>query len=149
MSRSIGRRGALLGTFAAILTTGVGCGSDLNDLESQRQSWKDARPAHYQFDYTRKGFSDGTPSWRIEVRGEQVVSVNPVDPSVPPSLGPSVADAPTVEKLFQEVADNLLRNSVEVEVRYDSKWHHPADAFFAWGLASGDGFKAENLTSLD
>lgn len=149
MSRFIWSRRALIGAFTAVLTLGgVGCGSDLNALESQRLSWKRARPAHYQFDYTRTGFADGTPTWRIEVEGERVVSVNPVDPTVPPSAGPSLADAPTVEKLFQEVADNLLRGGTEVEVRYEPQWHHPVEASFSAGGVS-DGFRAENLTSLD
>ena len=149
MSRSIWSRGALIGAFTGVLILGgVGCGSDLNELERQRLSWRDDRPDRYQFEYTLTGFADGTPTWRIEVQGAQVVSVSPVDPSVSPEAGPSVEEAPTVEKLFQDVADNLLRGGTEVEVRYDAQWHHPVEASFnAGGFKSG--FRAENLTSLE
>lgn len=149
MMRSNWSRRTLLGALAGVLTTGLlGCGGGIGELERKQAAWRAARPDRYHFDHQTTGFAFGGGPWRVEVEGEQVVSVSWAGEGAAPSYTPGVDTMPTVEDLFEQVADSLLRNGVEVEVTYDSQWHHPVEAFFDWG-EEGDGFKAGNLTSLD
>ncbi|MFP2905305.1 DUF6174 domain-containing protein [Pyxidicoccus sp. 3LFB2] len=150
MTRSSWSRRALIRALTGALIVGsVGCGSSNREqLESEREAWEAVRPSRYRFDYTVTGVAPGTGPWRIEVSGQQVVSVNWVGAGVAPTPGLSAENAPTIEKLFERVARSFDASSVEVAVRYDSQWHHPTDAYFDAG-EEGDGFEATDLTQVN
>ncbi|QSQ22437.1 hypothetical protein JY651_46215 [Pyxidicoccus parkwayensis] len=106
------------------------------------------RPSHYRFDYTVTGFEAGGGPWRLEVNGTQVVSATYVGSWPEPTVGVTVAFAPTIDDLFDKVAQGLDASSVEVTVRYDPQWHHPADARFDYG-EEGSGFLAGSLEPVE
>ena len=150
MTRSGWSREAVIRALTGALIVGtLACGdSDSEKVDSQREAWESVRPSHYRFDYTVTGFAPGRGPWRIEVNGEQVVSVAYVGQGNTPTPGLTEATAPTIETLFDQTEEALDDSSVEATVRYDSQWHHPDEASFASG-EEASGFRAENLTPLD
>jgi hypothetical protein len=150
MARSIVSRSFVIRALTGALIIGaVGCGGgEQEQWDSEREAWEAVRPSRYRFDYTVTGAAPGKGPWRIEVNGEQVVSVAYVGEGAAPTPGLTEATAPTVEELFERVARARDQSSVQVTVRYDPQWHHPVEAYFDAG-EEGDGFKAEALTPVD
>jgi hypothetical protein len=147
MTRSRWSRSTLL----AVLALGwAGCVfGDRNELEAQREAWESVRPAHYSYDYTGTGFMGIRGPWRIEVRGDQVLSVTwegegeVHDGELTPEY------ASTIDELFDGVSSSMADSDVdEVDVEYDAQWHFPTRASYSVG-EEGYGFRAGNLTPLD
>lgn len=124
------------------------CGPGEAELDSERSAWESVRPTRYRFDYTVTGFAPGGGPWNIEVNAEQVVSVAYAGPGATPEIGLNAETAPTIEDLFERVAQALDKGQSDVTVRYDPQWHHPVEAYFDGG-EEGSGFKAERLTPVD
>ncbi len=80
------------------------------------------------------------------MRGEEVISV--AYPSEGAAYELPVESAPTIDDIFDTVASGMENSDLDVDVEYDPQWHFPKRAYFDIG-EEGDGFKAENLTSLD
>ncbi|QSQ22436.1 hypothetical protein JY651_46210 [Pyxidicoccus parkwayensis] len=148
MVRSGWSRGIVIRALTGALIFGTLACGDRAELDSQRRAWESVRPSHYHFDYTVRGFAPGGGPWRLEVKGTQVVSATYVGSGPEPTPGVTAAFAPTIDDLFDQVAQGLDASSVEVSVSYDPQWHHPADAYFDAG-EEGDGFRAGSLEPVE
>ncbi|QRN95192.1 hypothetical protein JRI60_39925 [Archangium violaceum] len=142
------RRVSIGWCLGLLLTWGlVGCGSEQSQWSTEREAWNETHPEHYRYDYTVTGFAPGRGPWRIEVRGDEVVSVRYVGQGTAPTPGIDVDSAPTIDTLFQQV-ESGLNTSARVDVDYDPVHHFPKRAMFSSG-EEGSGFICSEFTPLD
>jgi hypothetical protein len=121
---------ASLGLF--LLLAGA-CSNDgvgpTRDLARARQRWASNGPAAYEFTYEVSCFCgpDYTRAKLIRVAAGQVTSVRFADTGaeVPAAVA---ATAPTVERLFDEIARAVRDGAQRVDVQYDERYGYPLTA---------------------
>jgi hypothetical protein len=107
-------------------------------LEGARRTWRSAEIVDYAYRYSTSGFAPP-----VDVR----ITVHVLGVTAVEKLGGSdvtVADAPTIESLFDDIAAALDRSDTEVRVEYDPRLGFPVQAHFSAG-EEGDGFVVSEL----
>lgn len=111
------------------------------ELDSQREQWEAARPAHYSFTYEATGWTPNIVK-AIEIKENEVVSVS--------CSGSSAPNFPCEGLTIDELFDWVERSVDDAEVKYDPQWHFPAKVDFAGTSEEGGwGFVVTDFATLE
>ncbi len=117
-------------------------GACSNDLDAARARWSKAGIRSYRFDLLRTGFALRQNA-RITVVDGAVTAAEDLGGS---QLPPTIATAPTIPALFEEIEEN--DDATKVTVKYDDELGIPLRARFDSG-EEGSGFEVQDFARLD
>jgi hypothetical protein len=138
-----------------LLIACISCRHSRPQALDQAALWRATKPSAYTFEYRKDCFCSpiGGIWWRVEVRGERVVAAAPVSPgdSSHADAIESLAEHPTIDELFQELARLRSLPAAKLDIRFDTVYHFPAfiDADEVAGLADDEWrMQVRNLAPL-
>jgi hypothetical protein len=102
------------------------CDDGMADFENAREKWREAAIASYAFDFYEHAYLSSPPT-HITVENGLVTSVAAIRPY--PVAGRSLSKAPTIERLFEDIEDELTGDH-DVTVTWDPTLGFPAYANF-------------------
>jgi hypothetical protein len=107
----------------------IGCRHNPPHALDHAALWRASKPAAYTFEYRKECFCELTGIWwRVEVRGNRVVAAAPVSPgdSAHADSVKSLDEHPTIDDMFQRLAQLRSVRPAKLDVRFDSVLHFPA-----------------------
>ncbi len=105
-----------------------GCSPASNAAAHHREQWEKRKLTVYTFEYQRQCFCMANMLWwRVEVRDGIVTSATLVDPadSIATAATMTLAEHPTVAKIFDRLENALAITGASVQVTYDSALSYP------------------------
>ena len=129
--------------FLLLAVACIGCTHNPPHALDHAALWRASKPSAYTFEYRKQCFCELTGIWwRVEVRGDRVVAAAPVSPgdSAHADAVESLAEHPTIDELFQELARLRSLPAAKLDVRFNTVYHFPAfiDADEVAGLADDE-----------
>lgn len=94
------------------------------ELSAARERWADAKPAEYQFNYTRVCFCPTLTNVRVTVRNNVVISALVIATGA--ELSPAEREqVPTIDGLFDLIEAAMDQNAHDLRVQYDATMGFP------------------------
>ena len=128
----------MLGTL--VLLTASACGPSFDEAQG---AWQAQHIDSYVFDYQRNCVCPGTGLWwRITVRRDTVVAATLLDSSdiATRNIGATLGMHPTINRMFEGIADFAHHPHTWTRVHYDRKWHFPSEGKGDRTDRAGSGF---------
>lgn len=113
-----------------------GVGPEVADLAEARQRWEAEGPASYVYAVERLCFCLGRGPARVTVEDGEVVSVEAVEPE--DHFEPTAELFPSVDGLFEILADAIARDAYSIRATYDPETGVPTEFFIDYDQSIAD-----------
>ena len=120
-----------LWSSAVLVVASCGGSGTAPELELTRNlaRWQESRPASYVYALERLCFCAGFGVARVTVEDAEVIDVAWVDPEAQGAQQPSANEFPSVDGLFEILAEAMGRDAHVIEVTYDPVSGVPMEFF--------------------